>query len=123
MTESGQTRNIEATLRSRSGDLIDVELAADIVTIDGDKILFSVSHDLTERKRFEKVLLEAKEAAEFANRAKSEFLANMSHELRTPLNAIIGFSEMMSRRELWPNWQRQVPRLRRGHCVLGPTLT
>ena len=102
MTESGQTRNIEATLRSRSGDLIDVELAADIVTIDGDKILFSVSHDLTERKRFEKVLLEAKEAAEFANRAKSEFLANMSHELRTPLNAIIGFSEMMSRESFGP---------------------
>ncbi len=40
-------------------------------------------------------LAEAKEYAEFANRAKSEFLANMSHELRTPLNAINGFSQAM----------------------------
>jgi len=40
-------------------------------------------------------LIEAKESADFANKAKSEFLANMSHELRTPLNAIIGFSEII----------------------------
>lgn len=40
-------------------------------------------------------LLEAKLAADAANRAKSEFLANMSHELRTPLNHIIGFTELV----------------------------
>jgi signal transduction histidine kinase len=49
-----------------------------------------------ERKRIECQLIEAKKAAEAADRAKTDFLANMSHELRTPLNAIIGFSSMMS---------------------------
>jgi PAS domain S-box-containing protein len=55
------------------------------------------ARDVSEEALAERLLREAKAAAETANLAKSSFLANMSHELRTPLNAVLGFSEMLER--------------------------
>jgi PAS domain S-box-containing protein len=59
--------------------------------------------DITERKRAEVELHQAKAAAEAASAAKGAFLAVMSHELRTPLNAIIGFAEIISQRLFGPD--------------------
>jgi PAS domain S-box-containing protein len=69
------------------------------------------SIDITDRKKTERILLEAKERAESADRLKSAFLATMSHELRTPLNSIIGFTGILMKQIAGPLNDEQLKQL------------
>lgn len=67
---------------------------------DGSLYLIGSTTDITEMKRREAELEEARKKAILADRAKSEFLANMSHEIRTPMNGVLGMAELMAKTEL-----------------------
>ncbi|WP_426111607.1 response regulator [Massilia sp. PWRC2] len=67
---------------------------ARVMLSDGPASLIFVQ-DISAQKSAEGHLLEARDAAEAANRSKAEFLANMSHEIRTPLNAILGMAYLL----------------------------
>ncbi|HZS59900.1 MAG TPA: PAS domain S-box protein [Gemmatimonadaceae bacterium] len=100
----------------KDGTIIDVEITADSLELEGRPGRLVLAHNVTERRRAVAELERAhaalaasnaelhlavaaaeraREMAQAANEAKSTFLALMSHELRTPLNAIVGYGELL----------------------------
>ncbi|MBF0609703.1 MAG: CHASE domain-containing protein [Magnetococcales bacterium] len=80
--------------------------------------LSGVSADITEQKRIEEELRQAKAQAEVATNAKSEFLAAMSHEIRSPMNVVLGMSEVLLETELSQEQRRLVHTMHRSGKAL-----
>ena len=84
----------EEKIIDKYGNIIDVEVAATPVEIDGDIVSLVVLRDLTQKKELEinKTMLNEQLEIE---RIRTEFFANISHELRTPLNVLLGSIQLL----------------------------
>ena len=93
--------HLELKRLTKDGRLLDINLAS-APLYDGEgniRGMIGISTDVTERKRWEKTLQQAKEVAEAANHAKDHFLAVLSHELRTPLTPVLSIVGAWEERE------------------------
>lgn len=95
--KKGKTTIYEANVRKKDGTLLTLLISGGPIYDERNSVVGSIGiHlDISERKKLEAQLIEARKKAEASSIAKQEFLANMSHEMRTPLNAIIGLSNYM----------------------------
>ncbi len=100
--EKGFVADYPLTIKHKNGYLTDVLYNASVYKDSKGNVLgvFAAARDVTERKMFEKEMINAKEFAENATKSKQQFLSNMSHEIRTPLNSIIGFTNVLLKTEL-----------------------
>ncbi|MEI7728439.1 MAG: response regulator [Verrucomicrobiota bacterium] len=72
-----------------------VEVSMSVISMGNQKLKLVHWRDITERKRMELELAQARDIAVQSARLKAEFLANMSHEIRTPMNGVIGMASLL----------------------------
>jgi PAS domain S-box-containing protein len=111
----GYVRELSYDLVRKDGSRFPVLVTSKQMTpADGEHEVFYryIVFNITDRRQYEKELLQAKKTAEAASRAKDIFLGRVSHEIRTPVHAILSMADFIAETELAPEQRAMLNTLR-----------
>ena len=95
LDKQGRVDEFEVERKDADGNPYWALVSSRPITFQGEESILSAQTVITERKRAEEMMKEAKEDAEALSRSKSDFVAVISHEVRTPMNGVLGMARLL----------------------------
>ncbi|SDL03643.1 PAS domain S-box-containing protein [Catalinimonas alkaloidigena] len=98
LTRKGSIRNFEVPIIDKRGEVIQFICNMRLIRNEQNKVVGveGVARDITELKKANQEVMDARDLAERSLKVKEQFLANMSHEIRTPMNGVIGVIDLLN---------------------------
>jgi PAS domain S-box-containing protein len=102
----GESPHVEVPYKKKNGDVVYLDIRANVITINNNPYILAIGHDVTDRKRLEKMITVQNKELKAINKQlteldqlKSDFLGRISHELRTPLSVIMAYTGTLMEEE------------------------
>lgn len=102
----GEGKHFEVPYRKKNGEIVYLDIRANVITINKNPYVLAIGHDVTDRKKLEEMITVQNKELKAINKQlteldqlKSDFLGRISHELRTPLSVIMAYTGTLMEEE------------------------
>lgn len=116
ISENGRVRNYEALMKTKSGDVWNVLISSERVSMSGEYFLITTTQDITELKQAEQRERQLQHKLAISSRLASvgEMAAGIAHEINNPLTGVVGFSSLLMQRDLPEDISKDITMIHEG---------